>query len=155
MEPLSEAACEQVSLRIVDCPASVMKDEEFPVRVEVMNRGQAALGSFFPCPVHLSYRWLNASGEEVSESEGVRTVLRPRAVPGWPETYTMIVRPPAQEGEHRLRLTLVQETVTWFDTLARPVFADARVSVMPSAASPGPPGATSPESAAECAIDSQ
>ena len=132
MEPLSNRACEQVSVRITECPHTAVSDAVFRIRVDVLNGGLDALGSHPPCPVHLSYRWLDGSTDEVVVSEGMRTPLRPPAAPGVPTSYSMTVKSPVQTGEHRLRLTLVQETVAWFDALAHPVCADTHVLITPS-----------------------
>ena len=142
MEPLSDRACELVRVQITECPDTAASDALFRVRVDVLNGGPDALGSHPPCPVHLSYRWLNGATDDVVVSEGMRTALRPQAAPGVPTSYSMTVKSPAQTGEHRLRLTFVQETVTWFDTLAHPVCAETQVLITPSLRSPVLPDAT-------------
>ena len=145
MEPLSDRACEQVSVRITECPHTAVCDAVFRIRVDVLNGGLVALGSYPPHPVHLSYRWLSDSTGEVIVSEGVRTVLRPPAAPDVPTSYSMAVKSPAEAGEHRLRVTLVQESVAWFDALAHPVCADTHVLITPSPRNRALPGATPSE----------
>ena len=145
MEPLSNRACEQVSVRITECPHAAVSDAAFRIRVDVLNGGLVALGSYPPHPVHLSYRWFSCSTGEIIVSEGARTPLRPPAAPGVPTSYSMTVKSPAQAGEHRLRLTLVQETVAWFDALPHPVCADTHVLITPSPRNPVLPDATRSE----------
>ena len=129
MEPLSDRACEQVSVRITECPHTAVCDAVFRIRVDVLSGGLVALASYPPHPVHLSYRWLSCSTGDVIVSEGVRTSLRPPAAPSVPTSYSMTVKCPAEAGEHRLRVTLVQESVAWFDALAHPVCADTHVLI--------------------------
>ena len=145
MEPLSNRACEQVSVRMTECPYTAVSDAVFRIRVEVLNGGLAALGSYPPFPVHLSYRWFNGSTGAIIVSEGARTPLRPSAAPGVPTSYSMTVTSPPQAGEHRLRLTLVQETVAWFDALAHPVCADTHVLITSSPGNRVLPDATPAE----------
>ncbi|MEQ1907549.1 MAG: glycosyltransferase [Vicinamibacterales bacterium] len=145
MAPLSNRACEQVSVRITECPHAAVADAAFRIRVEVLNGGLVALGSYPPHPVHLSYRWFSCSTGEIVVSEGTRTPLRPPAAPGVPTSYSMTVKSPARAGEHRLRLTLVQETVAWFDALPHPVCSDTHVLITPLPRDPVLPDATHSE----------
>ena len=145
MAPLSNLACEQVSVRITECPHAAITDAVFRIRVDVLNAGLVALGSYPPHPVHLSYRWFSGSTGDIIVSEGGRTPLRPPAAPGVPTSYSMTIKSPAHVGEHRLRLTLVQETVAWFDALPHPVCADTHVLITPSPRSRVLPDATPSE----------
>ena len=63
--------------------------------------------------VHLSYHWVNEAGADVIE--GARQVL-PCGLRPQEETATgLTVTAPGQPGRYRLRLSLVQEGVAWFD----------------------------------------
>lgn len=144
MEPLSDAECGQVGIEVAVCPDTVVSDETFRVRVEVRNTGSRALDSHPPCPVHLTYRWISTGAGDALMSDGLRTPLRPPAAPGTANAYAMGVKAPTEIGRFRLRLTLVQESVTWFDTLECPVFTELEVEVMPRPESHSPTARQTP-----------
>ena len=107
MAPLSSRACELVSVRITECPHTVVSDAVFRIRVEVLNGGLATLGSYPPYPVHLSYRWLSGSTGDIIVPEGVRAPLRPPSAPGVPTSYSMLVRSPIEAGEQNQQILLL------------------------------------------------
>ena len=89
-----------------------------PKRVLVRNDGIEV----WPCDgtlaVHLSYRWIDAAGE-VIPVEGKRFKLPAPVEPG--ATTAVVFAPPEPpSGATKLRLTLVQELVAWFDTAGGP-----------------------------------
>lgn len=90
----------------------------------------AILISAPPCPVHLSYKWLEpTSGAQLPGIEGLRTTL-PRALPPGEDLNVMIrVQAPAVPGEYELRVTMVQEFVAWFDDLDGGNAFSARVTI--------------------------
>lgn len=65
-------------------------------------------------PVYLSYHWLDTAGATVVH-DGLRTPI-PDEIP-WAEPVTLLmeVQTPASAGRFRLRLSLVQEAVAWFE----------------------------------------
>ena len=126
MEPLAESACRALGLKIVACPRQAECGEQLSVQVEVENGSAQRLGSFVPFPVHLSYRWLGADGRTIVD-QGARTLLIPSLTPGEKATYSCRADAPSTPGRHRLRMTLVQESVRWLDTIDPPVSAEAEV----------------------------
>ncbi len=100
-----------------------------PKQVLVRNDGVEA----WPCDgalaVHLSYRWIDANGN-VMPIEGERFNLPGQVEPGATAAVGFAQSEPPS-GAARLRLTLVQELVAWFDaaggpTLDLPVMRAAR-----------------------------
>jgi hypothetical protein len=134
MDALSDAACAQLRLRIENCPESVVCGRTAAVRVEVENDSSWEIGSFPPFPVQLSYRWLTDEGHEVAGPEALRTALRPALRPHERASYAMSIAAPAEPGRYRLRVTLVQEFVRWFDGLPSPLSAEATLVVLSSLA---------------------
>ena len=67
--------------------------------------------------VAVSYRWLNDRGEVVV-GEGERFPLPENLPPGDSTEVTERIRVPDEPGSYRLRITLVQEGVAWFDDTA-------------------------------------
>jgi hypothetical protein len=130
MEPLSDRECARIALLIKECPAEAVCAGTVHVRVELENGTSQKLGSYPPCPVQFSYRWLKEETGEVVVAEGSRTVIRPSLAPAEKGTYMVGVVAPDEPGCYRLRLTLVQEWVRWLDLLECPIRADAAVSVI-------------------------
>ena len=87
-------------------------------RVLVRNDGTEA----WPCDgtlaVHLSYRWIDAAGN-VIPVEGKRFNLPAPVEPG-ATAAVAFTRPEPPPDAARLRLTLVQELVAWFDDVGGP-----------------------------------
>ena len=65
--------------------------------------------------VHLAYHWLDKEGKTVVGDEN-RTGLPHDLAPGESVSLDASIQAPKQVGDFRLRLTMVQETVTWFET---------------------------------------
>ena len=81
-----------------------------PVDVTIRNDSDRTLRSGDPNPVNLSIRWVEGPTVPV---DAERTSL-PVPVPArTSRTVVMWTRPPDEPGEHRLRVTLVQEGVFW------------------------------------------
>lgn len=131
MEPLSIETARQVSIAVQRAPEEVDAGVAFQVAVDVQNDSGQTLGSFPPYPLHLSYRWLAPDSDTPFPLEGVRTALRPTLLPGSRGAYAMHIIAPKDPGRYRLRLTLVQESVMWLDTLpqARAARADVVLTV--------------------------
>jgi len=99
-----------------------------PVRIK--NTGDQTWPASGPRPVNAAYHWLDAAGK-VLVYEGRRTRL-PRDLTGGDEVVVpMIVEAPERPGPHLLRITLVQESVAWFeDHGTKPI--DLRLAVGPA-----------------------
>lgn len=97
--------------------------------VELINRSREQLASVGGVPVNASYHWLENGTEFAGVVDGVRTPLARPVRPGERLTERVNVLAPDCAGHHRLRVTLVQEAVFWFDTLPVPVQADVDIFV--------------------------
>jgi hypothetical protein len=115
MEPLTASAAAQVSLINATVSAPLLNGYMW-VRCEVRNGTSQRLGWYHPAHINLSYHWLDADGK-IAVFEGLRTPLVPSIEPGSSETYELKVAPPPDPGEYRLRITLIQDGVRWFDEL--------------------------------------
>jgi hypothetical protein len=115
MEPLTASACAQVNLTNARVSAPLL-DGYLLVQCEVVNETSQRLGFYDPAPIQLSYRWIDSDGN-TAVLEGLRTPLVPSIDPGKSEIYELKVAAPRDPGEYRLRITLVQEGVRWFDEL--------------------------------------
>jgi acetolactate synthase-1/2/3 large subunit len=128
-DPLPPEACRvQVA---ADVPAVLEADEDVELSCTLENAGGALLVSAPPNPVLLSYRWFDGcTGRWLAEPEALRTRLPHALVPGEPAACRMKVRAPAMPGKYRLRITLVQEHVAWFDEVHRENACERRVEVV-------------------------
>ena len=132
MDELSDAACAQLRLSIASCPETVVCGRTAAVRVELENGSSEPIGSFPPFPVQLSYRWLTDEHEGVVGPEALRTALKPALRPHESASYAMTIAAPDQPGRYRLRVTLVQELVRWFDGLPTPLGAEVSLVAVSS-----------------------
>lgn len=66
--------------------------------------------------VNIAYHWMTADGTKPVVFEGLRTQLPHDIAPG--ESITLnnvVVLAPPNPGAYRLQMTLVQETIAWFE----------------------------------------
>jgi subtilisin family serine protease len=89
----------------------VLGANSFPVTVT--NTGIATWPAGGLTPVHLSYHWLDATGQLVIW-DGNRAALSSDMAPGQSAIVPITIASPPGVGPYRLRLDLVQEGVTWF-----------------------------------------
>jgi hypothetical protein len=87
---------------------------ELPLRVE--NRSASFFTSAAPAPVFASYKWLDpATGAYLADGRALRTKLPRTVFPGEAVDMTAFVIVPKHIGAAQLRMTLIQEGVSWFD----------------------------------------
>ncbi|WP_081452373.1 DUF4915 domain-containing protein [Verrucomicrobium spinosum] len=115
-DPLASESCRiQVTAQV---PEVMTIGTRVQIPCEVRNAGNAILATMPPCPVHISYKWLDpATGKRLADTEGLRTRLSRSLLPGEALTCQLVVQAPALEGEWIVAVTLVQEQVAWFDDL--------------------------------------
>jgi acetolactate synthase-1/2/3 large subunit len=114
-DPLPAEACRvHISAAV---PTVMEVDAEHVLSCVVENAGNALLATAPPHPVHLSYKWLDAQGLWLREPEGLRLRLPHSLIPRRPAKCRLKVWAPAKPGRYRLRITLVQEEIAWFDEL--------------------------------------
>jgi len=122
----------QISVEAV--PSHVPTRTSFPLAIRIRNTGKQTWLASGPRPVNAAYHWLDTAGGVVVY-EGRRTSL-PYDLNGGDEALLqMIVEAPERPGPHVLRITLVQESVAWFEDYgAEPV--DLAIAVDPGQALP-------------------
>jgi hypothetical protein len=86
------------------------------ISVKFENRSRRVYPAAGAYPVRASYRWTDATGRALpADHEPIRTILPEDILPDQAAEVVLLVRPPAIPGLYRLRVTLVQEGVFWFD----------------------------------------
>jgi hypothetical protein len=115
-DPLPPEAC-KVKIE-ADLPTVLEAESVVDVEGTIENRGAAFFVSAPPNPIHISYKWFEAdSGTPLPGMEGLRSRL-PQAIPPLKAIRCKFkVAAPPTVGNFILRVTLVQESVAWFDNL--------------------------------------
>jgi len=115
-ERLSEPQCRiRIKARI---PKRLVAAKLTLIDCEVTNVGEGFLCSELPYPVYISYKWKRtAKSPDFPHLEGIRTCLPRTLAPGESIRCRIEVQPPEVDGEARLTITMLQETVIWFDEL--------------------------------------
>jgi hypothetical protein len=97
-----------------EAPKGIPAGTRFSVLVRIRNTGDQTWLASGLRPVNAAYHWLDGEGNVVLY-EGHRTPL-PRDLNGGDEVVVeMIVEAPERPGARILRVTLVQESVAWFE----------------------------------------
>jgi Domain of unknown function (DUF4915) len=97
-------------------PVAAKCGDLFELPSRVTNRSASFFTNAQPAPIFLSYKWLNPqTGEYLDDNRAYRSPLPRTIFPG--ETVEMIARivVPDRPGPAILRLTLIQEGISWFD----------------------------------------
>lgn len=119
-----------VTLQAAGGPLTGRPAEILTVPVGVTNRSSYWLSSAFPHhPVRASYRWADPAGRIVVPN-GHRTPFPEPLAPGASTTLPVTVQLPAEPGEYRLRVTLVQEEFAWFDEVDPACTTDVPATVV-------------------------
>lgn len=113
-DPLKPSDC-RVALE-ADIPASLQAGRLQDIGIKITNLADKFLVSAPPHPVFLSYKWFDSQGRQ--QPEGQRTALPGSLPPRHSASGIVSVRVPETVGRSRLRVTLVQEGVAWFDDIA-------------------------------------
>ena len=127
--PLSE--CDRSKIRIEGAlgPATLSVGESANVTVQLDNASSCCVASYPPHPIHASYHWFGEDSGDARVFEGYRTEIFPPLLSGHSYRYNVKIQAPDAPGRYRLRLTLVQERVAWFDTGDAPSFYDLPILV--------------------------
>ena len=94
---------------------SVSANERFDIPVRIENPGTDTWVSVGSAPVDVSYKWFFLDGKMLP-IEGERTGLPKPIEPKSSANLRVHVVAPGQPGKYELRVTLVQEGVSWFMT---------------------------------------
>lgn len=114
MNELPIHACRQLSLSLIKLPKIIKAESCFFAEVLLENESRYNLASFPPFPLQLSYHWL-CEKKEHDIFEGARTPLFPWLGEKSKSTYIMDIFSPKIAGKYQLVITLVQESIRWFD----------------------------------------
>ena len=97
-------------------PAAWAANEMREIAVRVTNLGASGFTSAAPAPVYASFKWLDrVTGAYVDDKRAHRTKLPFTLEPGASCEVVLRIVGPSRACDARLRVTLVQEGVSWFD----------------------------------------
>jgi 2-polyprenyl-3-methyl-5-hydroxy-6-metoxy-1,4-benzoquinol methylase len=141
MQPISAIPAGKIKLLVTDYPRSICTNNEFEIQLQSENYTKFNLNSFGPNPVHIAYHWMNENASDYIVFDGERTKMFPslnKTMAAFPKilfnqvqkgTYSVKVKSLGQEGKYILRVTLVQESVRWFDSSPTQLYQDISISI--------------------------
>ena len=114
MQAIPVPAPGSVNIELLQAPISAGAGSRFTVKVSLSNHTNHQFSSLMPKPIYFAYHWLDAA-TGCEAIEGGRTPLPASVRPGDTVSAEMGIDAPAQQGNYRLRVTLVQEWVAWWN----------------------------------------
>ena len=100
-----------------EIPSSLSAGETVIVRCTVTNLGDAMYVSAPPNPVELCYRWYDDTGVPYGAGTWIHTALPQPLAPGETVNTAMRIGAPPLPGRYQLAVSLLQESVAWFDDI--------------------------------------
>ncbi|MDQ6943515.1 MAG: polysaccharide pyruvyl transferase family protein, partial [Candidatus Eremiobacteraeota bacterium] len=122
-----------------EIPSSLSTGETAIVRCAVTNLGDATYVSAPPNPVQLCYRWYDGGGVPHGAGTWIHTALPQPLAPGETVNTAMRVGAPPLPGRYQLAVSLLQESVAWFDDVAPASGARGEVNVEAGVIAPKKP----------------
>jgi SAM-dependent methyltransferase/uncharacterized protein YbaR (Trm112 family) len=110
-------------------PRTIQAGKTLTGNVRLSNSGTCMLSSKSDPPIFVAYHWKTIDGNDLIR-EGIRTPLPIDLMPGQQITVPMKITAPNQPGHYLLEITLVNETVRWFDEMSKQIPIEA-TSEMP------------------------
>lgn len=103
-------------IKLFEEPKRVDHNSTFNLPVFVKNTSNFLWSNEGEKPTNFSYRWIDASGNlAIFDGDGDRTALPGNLQPGESVALNATVRSPNKPGKYKLILTMVQESVAWFN----------------------------------------
>jgi SAM-dependent methyltransferase len=115
-QPNEEPAASAINVKL-ESPVQALRlrvNSVVDLPLKVTNLGEQPLSSFSTPPLLISYHWKHNSGE-IAVWDGLRTELPYALSSGEVEDMFVSVQAPAEPSDYVLEITLVQETVQWYD----------------------------------------
>ena len=116
--PLHPDQMRCIRLSKADQPESFAPGSQHDLMVHLHNMADVSVSTAAPAPLQLSFQWEREGVKSSHDWESPRTALPDEIMPGTAVPVSVRVVAPMEPGVHRLRLTLVQEGVAWFDRVA-------------------------------------
>ena len=117
----------------LDCPVEVVRlqvSSLVNLPLKVTNLGEEPISSFSTPPLLISYHWRHNFGD-IAVWDGLRTPLPYTLSSGDVEDIFVTVEAPTKPGDYVLQITLLRETVRWYDDVipGLPIQIQALVTV--------------------------
>jgi len=116
--PFADLPTDQAQIRVkLNCSVERLRIEANELTflaVSIVNLGETPLSSFSTAPVVLSYHWRQKSGE-VAIWDGIRTSLPRTLSKGDKEDLLLVIQAPVEPGAYVLEITMLKESVVWYD----------------------------------------
>ena len=127
--PLPSVITSSISFSVSDVPTAAIAGNAFGVDVRIVNDSAETLSTTLPFDVNVSYHWVCPADPSLNVFDGARTPLARPIHPGSIGTVRARVAAPAEPGDYLLHMTLVQESVFWFDSVDPPIVTTSAVRV--------------------------
>ncbi|MDB5072115.1 MAG: hypothetical protein JWM87_3226 [Candidatus Eremiobacteraeota bacterium] len=123
------AASMRAPLR-AEVPATMTARSIITVTCTVSNDGDAVLATAGRYPVYLCYRWFDERDAPAELGNAIHTPLPAPISAGGSASTAMRILAPQRAGRYRLRVSLLQSQVAWFDDVDRANGIDITVDVL-------------------------
>lgn len=101
-------------IKVMEPPRSISSGDRFKLPVVVKNTSDEVWRSNGSQPINFSYHWVNSDGK-MEIFNGERTNFPDAVAPGESIALNASIHSPIRAGRFILQLTLVQESVAWFE----------------------------------------
>ena len=115
-QPEETPATSSLNVKL-ECPVEVVRlrvDSVVNLPLKITNLSEQSLSSFSTPPLLISYHWKHTSGD-IAVWDGLRTSLPYTLSNGDVEDMFVAVQAPTEPGDYVLEITLLHETVKWYD----------------------------------------
>jgi hypothetical protein len=122
----------------IDCevPDTLTAGELVDVSVQVTNMSNSVFTTAPPAPVYVSYKWLDTdTGASFDDRRAWRSKLPRPVFPAESIAMTALIGTPQRAGKAILKITLIQEGISWFDEQAIGNAAQFTVEIVAAARS--------------------
>ena len=112
----AQPASQSINVKL-ESPVEVMRlrvNSVVNLPLKVTNLGEQPLSSFSTPPLLISYHWRNSSGD-IAVWDGLRTPLPYTLKNGDTEDMFVTVQAPTEPSDYVLEITLLHETIRWYD----------------------------------------
>ena len=122
MTALTPDEIKNIKIKLLAYPVSVTAERKFIVRILLRNNSKRCIASYSPNPVHISYHLYDAENRKCILFEGLRSKIIPSLLGESEREFLIPVQAPKKLGSYFIKITLVQESISWFETVNTEAF---------------------------------
>lgn len=130
MPALSPAEMSQIQVHLGEVPNVVRTSALLLLDAQVQNDSARVLFSYPPRAVNIAYHWVCERSGNLGVFDGQRSAILPFAAPRSRTPAVVSIFAPPKPGDYVLQVSLVQESVAWFEEVRNETMREYRVSVV-------------------------